>query len=90
MIVLGNATFFADAHVDMLGNRDFFLGIVTWLSQRESVFGGTAPAGTAPMIPGIELTAGRDRLFFWLAVVVQPAAAFFMGALIVLWRRYKM
>jgi ABC-2 type transport system permease protein len=89
MIVLGNSTFITDPYLNLLGNRDFFMNMVKWLSEQKFLLADLPPPRAIPLKPFIRLTQTQDRLFFWFAIVVEPLMIFSIGTVVFIRRRIK-
>lgn len=69
LITVGDSDFVSNTHINLAGNRDFFLNIVSWLAEEADLISiRKKQEGITPVI----LTATQGRLIFWVAVVMPP------------------
>ena len=88
MVVVGTSLFAVNQYFSVLGNKDFFLNIIRWLSE------ATVP-GIADIVPKgqgvpplVYLTTAESRIVFWSCVIIQPALFLIIGTWIMLRRHY--
>ncbi|MDO8461797.1 MAG: GldG family protein [Deltaproteobacteria bacterium] len=85
-IVVGDSDFVANGLIQIPGNMDLFLNMVSWLSgTRDSL----AIRPTKPELRTISLTEGKARFIFYFTQFGYPAL-FLIAAGIVWWRRRGM
>lgn len=83
-IIAGNARFATNRFFNASGNGDFFMAAVNWLAEdHELIAIRPKEAASSPLL----LTAGQQRVVFWLPVVLLPG--FVAGCGIVIWRRRR-
>ncbi|MBP1606701.1 MAG: gliding-associated putative transporter substrate-binding component GldG [Acidobacteria bacterium] len=83
MVVFGDSDFPSNGVLGIPGNRDLFLNSVNWLAQQENLI---AIRPREPEDRRVTLTAERQRLAFYLSVLVIPGLAFLIG-FATWWRR---
>ncbi len=81
--VIGDSDFAANGFLGISGNRDMFLNSVNWLAQKENLI-AIRPREAEDR--RVTLTAERQRLTFYLAVLGFPAAILALGVA-TWWRR---
>lgn len=75
-VVVGNSAFVNNTHVNLAGNKDFFLNIVNWLTEEaELISVRKKDTNVTPVI----LTATQGRMIFWVPVVVIPSLVLVVG-----------
>jgi ABC-type uncharacterized transport system involved in gliding motility auxiliary subunit len=85
LIVIGDADFASNTHLDQLGNRDLALNSVSHLAQEKDLVSlSPKQQSSQPLL----LQPFQARLVFWLPVVVVPAVFVVIG-LAVVWRRRR-
>jgi hypothetical protein len=87
LLVAGNSNFASDHYINIVGNRDFFLNMVSWLAEQHEMLGARGASPAAPEM--YFMTARQGGLVYWLSVVVQPALVLLCGAAVVWWRRRR-
>jgi len=88
MVVCGDSDFASNLYFTVLGNKDFFLNIVSWLAEAEELISiRHKKEETYPFSP-LFLTENQKTLLFWCAVVLQPL--FILSVGIVVYVRRKM
>lgn len=83
-VVVGNARFATNGFFNMLGNGDLLTSSINWLAEDEDLIAiRPKEASSSPLI----LTAGQQRIVFWMPVVLVPGAiaAYGLG----MWRRRR-
>jgi ABC-type uncharacterized transport system involved in gliding motility auxiliary subunit len=88
VIVFGDSDFITNYYYTILGNRDFFLNTVNWLSEKTESLALRPISPQAPM-DLLFLTENQSRMIFWSAVVIEPLIIFLIGLSVVFWRRFK-
>jgi hypothetical protein len=85
-IAAGDADFFSNGYLHLLGNRDFFLSAVSWLAERDDrlVIRTRAREGSR-----LELTEAQVGLLKFLAIDVVPVALLLAGLAVWLARRER-
>ena len=83
-----DSDFITNYYYTILGNRDFFLNAVNWLSEKDE---GLASRGRSPQAPMsiLFLTENESRLVFWSSVVIEPLIILLIGLSVIFWRRLK-
>ncbi len=87
LLVAGNSNFASDHYINIVGNRDFFLNMVSWLAEQHDMLGSRGASPAAPEM--YFMTAQQGRLVYWLCVAVQPALVLLCGVAVVWWRRRR-
>ena len=84
LVVIGDSDFIANAQLSNVGNRDLFLGAVSWLAQQEHLI-GIGPRS----IESIKLHLTRNQLtgMLWLSLLAMPLSCGVLGALMWWMRR---
>lgn len=83
-VVAGNARFATNGFFNMSGNGDFFIAAVNWLAEeRDLIAIRPKEASSSPLL----LTAGQQRVVFWVPVLIVPGAVAAFG--MVVWRRRR-
>ena len=88
LVVMGNSSFVANHYVNVLGNKDFFLNTVNWLTDKDRLLSTRSKAGSAP-VSMLFLTENESRLVLWSSVLVEPGLVLLAGILVLLWRRFR-
>lgn len=83
LIVVGNAMFAANWFSRLLGNGDFFLNGVAWLSESEDLISIRAKPITDRKLT---LTGNQEKVVYGLSIYVMPLLMVLAGAF-VWWRR---
>ncbi len=87
LVVMGNSNFAADPYFGVVGNKDFFLNTINWLSEQHDLL---LSRGTSTATPDMYfMTRQQGQIIYWLCVVVQPALVLLCGLAIVWWRRRR-
>ena len=87
LVVMGNSNFASDPYFDIVGNRDFFLNTINWLSDQHDLL---LSRGTSTATPDMYfMTKSQGQITYWLCVVVQPALVLLCGLAVVWWRRRR-
>jgi ABC-type uncharacterized transport system involved in gliding motility auxiliary subunit len=84
LAVFGDSDFASNGAAGNLGNADFFMNTVNWLSAQESLIAiRPREAGDSRLT----ITPGQTNLVWWFSVLMVPAAVLGMG--IVAWSRRR-
>lgn len=83
VVVFGDSDFAANAALGVSGNRDLFLNTVNWLAQQENLI-SIRPREAEDR--RVTLTAERQRLTFYLSVLIIPGLVIAAG-IATWWRR---
>ena len=76
VVVIGDSDFVSNTHINLAGNRDFFLNTVSWLAEEADLISiRKKERGITPVI----LTATQGRLIFWVSVVIPPSLVAMVG-----------
>lgn len=95
IVVIGDSNFVDNFYARIPGNVDFFMNTVGWMLGRQELvaLGRTAnvPEAKRNFTPqqSLYLSASQSRLFFWLMVIVEPLAIFFIGMAVFARRRQR-
>src|SRR5574341_28745 len=83
-VVVGNARFATNGFLNMLGNGDLLTSSINWLAEDEDLIAiSPKEASSSPLL----LTAGQQRLVFWMPVVLVPGLITVFG--VTVWRRRR-
>jgi ABC-type uncharacterized transport system involved in gliding motility auxiliary subunit len=85
-VVAGDSDFFSNGYVHLLGNRDLFLSMVSWLAERDDRLTIRPRVREASRIA---LTEGQVRTLKFLAIDVVPVALLLAGVAVWLSRRER-
>ena len=85
-VVAGDSDFFTNGYLHLLGNRDLFLSMVSWLAERDDRLTIRPRAREASRIA---LTEGQVRTLKFLAIDVVPVALLLAGMAVWLSRRER-
>jgi len=86
LVVVGDSDYVNNTHVNLAGNKDFFLNTVNWLTEEaELISVRKKKEGVTPVI----LTATQGRFIFWIPVVVVPSFLLVAGIAVLTRRRIK-
>lgn len=83
IVVVGNAMFAANWFSRVLGNGDFFLNSIAWLSEADDLISIRAKA---PEDRSLQLTNSQERLVFYVSIFGMPGLLLLLGVWI-WWRR---
>ncbi len=76
VVVIGDSDFVSNTHINLAGNRDFFLNTVSWLAEEADLISiRKKEYGVTPVI----LTATQGRFVFWTSVVIPPSLVAMVG-----------
>lgn len=84
IVVVGDSDFASNGFVNLAGNRDFFLNILTWLAEEENLIAVRPRESRATPV---FLTAAQGQVLFWVPVVLVPLAMVVAGGVAVARRR---
>lgn len=84
VVVVGDSDFVNNTHVNLAGNKDFFLNTVNWLTEEAELI--SVRKKDASMTPVI-LTSTQGRFIFWIPVVVIPSFVLVVGIAVLSRRR---
>lgn len=78
--VFGDSDFASNAHFGLMGNKDFFLNTLNWLTEETALI---SVRNKEPGPTPLTLTERQGRIAFWLSVIIAPslAVAFGVGAI---------
>ncbi len=78
LVVIGDSDFVTNAQLGNVGNRDFALAAMHWLTSQEQLIGiGPKPLESIKL----NLTASQMGYLFWFSIAAFPAFAFAGGAI---------
>lgn len=84
LAVFGDSDFASNAHFDLMGNKDFFLNTLNWLTEETALISVRGKeAGPTPLT----LTETQGRIAFWLSVIIAPSLAVAIGVGVIARRR---
>ena len=82
--VFGDSDFASNAHFGLMGNKDFFLNTLNWLTEETALIAvRSKESGPTPLA----LTETQGRIAFWLSVIVAPSLAVAIGVGVIARRR---
>ena len=85
LVVVGDSDYANNTHVNLAGNKDFFLNTVNWLTEEAELISiRKKEVGVTPVI----LTATQGRFIFWVPVVVVPSFVLVVGIAVLTRRRF--
>jgi ABC-type uncharacterized transport system involved in gliding motility auxiliary subunit len=84
IVVVGDSDFASNGFVNLAGNRDFFLNVLSWLAEEENLI-AVRPRESRAM--PVFLTAAQGQVLFWVPVVLIPLGMMVAGGLAVARRR---
>lgn len=74
--VFGDSDFASNAHFGLMGNKDFFLNTINWLTEETALISvRSKEPGPTPLA----LTETQGRIAFWLSVIIAPSLAVAVG-----------
>jgi ABC-type uncharacterized transport system involved in gliding motility auxiliary subunit len=95
IVVIGDSNFVDNFYARVPGNVDFFMNTVGWMLGRQELVAlgrlANVPEAKRNFTPqqSLYLSASQSRLFFWLMVIVEPLAIFFIGMAVFARRRQR-
>lgn len=85
IIVVGDSDFVGNAHINLMGNKDYFLNMISWLAEESSLISvRRKTVGVTPM----PLSDTQSKLVFWLSVVIAPSLILAVGGAVIARRRW--
>ena len=85
IIVVGDSDFAANAYLNLMGNKDFFLNTIGWLAEETALVSvRKKPTELTPLT----LTDTQSNLVFWICVVLAPTLMLALGIGVVGRRRW--
>jgi ABC-type uncharacterized transport system involved in gliding motility auxiliary subunit len=88
VMVCGDSDFASNLYFDILGNKDFLLNSLNWLTEKEELISARKRGEEAYPLSALFLTDQQSRAVFFSAVIVQPLVVLLVG--IVIYTRRKM
>lgn len=88
MVVIGTSQFATNQHINILGNKDFFLNCARWLAEVTLPKISRSESKDFRVTPLVSLTAAENRLVFWSCVIIQPALIQAIGIGVIFRRRF--
>ncbi len=85
LIVVGDSDFASNAHINLMGNKDYFLNLISWLTQETSLISVRRKQSWVTPMP---LTNTESNFVFWMSVVIAPSFVLAFGAAVVARRRW--
>jgi ABC-type uncharacterized transport system involved in gliding motility auxiliary subunit len=83
-VVAGNARFATNGFLNLSGNGDLLTSSINWLAEDEDLIAiRPKEAASSPLL----LTAGQQRVVFWMPVVLVPGVIAAFG--LTVWRRRR-
>lgn len=84
MVVVGDSDFVNNTHLNLAGNKDFFLNIVGWLVDEADLIAiRKKESSLSPVI----LVPSQISFIFWISVVVIPSIVLVIGIAVLTRRR---
>ncbi len=74
--VVGDSDFAGNRHFSLMGNKDFFLNILNWLTQETALI---SVRSKEPGLTPLTLTEAQGRIAFWVSVIIAPSLALAVG-----------
>ena len=87
VVVCGDSDFASNLYLVVLGNKDFFLNMVSWLAEQEELISIRHKKQESYPFSPMFLTENQKKIVFWFAVVIQPLIILCIG--IVIYARRK-
>ena len=84
LVVVGDADFASNAHINLYGNRDLLLNMLGWLTREQVLI---APRARADHGEPLLLETGRRNLIGWSCAVAWPLLAGLAAVVVVVRRR---
>jgi len=89
IVVCGDSDFASNLYFAVLGNKDFFLNIVNWLAEEETLISIRHKKDqTYPFSP-LFLTENQKKAIFWISSVIQPLIVLSIGICIYARRKIR-
>lgn len=89
VVVCGDSDFASNLYFTVLGNKDFFLNTINWLSEEEQLISiRHKTEQTYPFSP-LFLTENQKKVIFWFSVVIQPLLILSIGIFIYTRRKIR-
>ncbi len=86
LVVVGDSDFASNTYLNLSGNRDLILNIISWLAQEEGLI-SIRPRDEVPRV--VTLTEAQIKGLFYLTVLILPGLFLVIGSLVWLRRRYR-
>ena len=84
IVVIGDSDFANNTHINLAGNRDFFLNTVSWLAEEADMISiRKKEVGMTPLI----LTSTQGRFILWVSVVIPASIVAVIGVGVFMRRR---
>jgi ABC-type uncharacterized transport system involved in gliding motility auxiliary subunit len=84
VVVSGNARFATNGFFNLSGNGDLLVASINWLAEDQDLIAIRPKEGpSSPLI----LTAGQERVVFWVPVLILPGVIAGYGFAV--WRRRR-
>jgi len=85
LVVMGNSNFAANHYFNLVGNKDFFLNTVNWLTEQRDLLMSRSSSTAAPEM--YFMTKRQGQTVYWLCVIILPALVLLCGFAVSWWRR---
>jgi len=89
VLVCGDSDFASNLYLVVLGNKDFFLNMVSWLAEQEELISIRHKKGESYPFSSMFLTENQKKVVFWFAVVIQPLIILCIGIFIYARRKIR-
>ena len=83
MVIVGNAMFASNGFSKILGNGDFFLNSVAWLTESEDLISIRAKPTENRQL---QLTGSQENWTFYISLIIMPLIVILMG-IVIWWKR---
>ena len=87
--VFGDSDFVNNFYFNLLGNRDLFLNVISWLAEEEDLISIRPESKQATVISPFVMTSTQGKMIFWFLVIIEPALILLIGIAIYVRRRIK-
>jgi len=87
--VCGDSDFASNLYFNVLGNKDFFLNIIGWLSEEEELISIRHKKDEAYPFSPLFLTENQKQVVFWFSTVIPPLIILSIGIFIYVRRRLR-
>ncbi len=85
LMVVGDSDFAGNTHINLAGNKDFFLNTINWLAEEKILISiRKKETGLTPLM----MTATQGNLVFWLSVLIVPSLVMVAGIGVTMRNRY--
>ncbi|MBW1823788.1 MAG: GldG family protein [Deltaproteobacteria bacterium] len=89
VVVCGDSDFASNLYLPVLGNKDFFLNMISWLAEQEELISIRHKKEESYPFSPLFLTENQKKAVFWFSVVIQPLIILSIGILIYTRRKIR-